>query len=241
MNKLNSIYVSILALVVAIAALVMCIMCCNNKQSVSVEQALLDNPEMIVNAMQKYEENMREQALAGAQKLIDANIEDVNNDANTPFVGAADAEKVVVEFYDYSCGYCHRLFPELNEVMANNKDIKVVFKPLAFVSQYSDYAARAALAAAEQGKFVEMHNALFTVEGPLDEDKINEVAGKIGLDVEKLKADAKGEKIDGIMNANNTLAGNIQVNGVPTLILNGELLQTIDGGVIQDSINELKK
>ena len=101
MNKLNSIYVSILALVVAIAALVMCIMCCNNKQSVSVEQALLDNPEMIVNAMQKYEENMREQALAGAQKLIDANIEDVNNDANTPFVGAADAEKVVVEFYDF--------------------------------------------------------------------------------------------------------------------------------------------
>ena len=86
-----------------------------------------------------------------------------------------------------------------------------------------------------------MHNALFTVEGPLDEDKINEVAGKIGLDVEKLKADAKGEKIDGIMSANNTLAGNIQVNGVPTLILNGELLQTIDGGVIQDSINELKK
>ena len=76
MNKLNSIYVSILALVVAIAALVMCIMCCNNKQSVSVEQALLDNPEMIVNAMQKYEENMREQALAGAQKLIDANIEE---------------------------------------------------------------------------------------------------------------------------------------------------------------------
>ena len=54
-------------------------------------------------------------------------------------------------------------------------------------------------------------------------------------------ADAKGEKIDGIMNANNTLAGNIQVNGVPTLILNGELLQTIDGGVIQDSIDELKK
>ena len=86
MNKLNSIYVSILALVVAIAALVMCIMCCNNKQSVSVEQALLDNPEMIVNAMQKYEENMREQALAGAQKLIDANIEDVNNDANTPLL-----------------------------------------------------------------------------------------------------------------------------------------------------------
>ena len=169
MNKLNSIYVSILALVVAIAALVMCIMCYNNKQSVSVEQALLDNPEMIVNAMQKYEENMREQALAGAQKLIDANIEDVNNDANTPFVGAADAEKVVVEFYDYSCGYCHRLFPELKAVMANNGDVKFAFKPLTFVSPISEYAARAALAANKQGKFIEMHNAMFEFGGQLTE------------------------------------------------------------------------
>ena len=206
MNKLNSIYVSILALVVAIAALVMCIMCCNNKQSVSVEQALLDNPEMIVNAMQKYEENMREQALAGAQKLIDANIEDVNNDANTPFVGAADAEKVVVEFYDYSCGYCHRLFPELKAVMANNGDVKFAFKPLTFVSPISEYAARAALAANKQGKFIEMHNAMFEFGGQLTEAAIDEIAGKQGLDMEKYKADLNSQAVSDELAAVSELA-----------------------------------
>ena len=271
----KSLFISILALLFSVAALVKVFYPCKKAAeaeapaavaAVNVEEILNEKPEIIFNAMQKYQQKMQEEAMAAAKQLIKDNVEEINNDPNSPFVGNKDAEIVLVEFYDYACGFCHRLFPELNEVMANNKDIKVVFKPLAFVSQYSDYAARAALAAAEQGivhfyefaqysdyaaraalaaaeqgKFVEMHNALFTVEGPLDEDKINEVAGKIGLDVEKLKADAKGEKIDGIMNANNTLAGNIQVNGVPTLILNGELLQTIDGGVIQDSIDELKK
>lgn len=246
----KSLFISILALLFSVAALVKVFYPCKKAAeaeapaavaAVNVEEILNEKPEIIFNAMQKYQQKMQEEAMAAAKQLIKDNVEEINNDPNSPFVGNKDAEIVLVEFYDYACGFCHRLFPELNEVMANNKDIKVVFKPLAFVSQYSDYAARAALAAAEQGKFVEMHNALFTVEGPLDEDKINEVAGKIGLDVEKLKADAKGEKIDGIMNANNTLADNIQVNGVPTLILNGELLQTIDGGVIQDSINELKK
>lgn len=238
MNKLNSIYVSILALVVAIAALVMCIMCCNNKQSVRVEQALLDNPEMIVNAMQKYEENMREQALAGAQKLIDANIEDVNNDANTPFVGAADAEKVVVEFYDYSCGYCHRLFPELKAVMANNGDVKFAFKPLTFVSPISEYAARAALAANKQGKFIEMHNAMFEFGGQLTEAAIDEIAGKQGLDMEKYKADLNSQAVSDELAAVSELANKIQINGVPALVVNGKMVQTLDGSVIQDALNK---
>ena len=238
MNKLNSIYVSILALVVAIAALVMCIMCCNNKQSVSVEQALLDNPEMIVNAMQKYEENMREQALAGAQKLIDANIEDVNNDANTPFVGAADAEKVVVEFYDYACGFCHRLFPELKAVMANNGDVKFAFKPLTFVSPISEYAARAALAANKQGKFIEMHNAMFEFGGQLTEAAIDEIAGKQGLDMEKYKADLNSQAVSDELAAVSELANKIQINGVPALVVNGKMVQTLDGSVIQDALNK---
>ena len=59
MNKLNSIYVSLLALVVAIASAVMCFMNCQNSNSVDVEQTLLDKPEIIVKAMQKYEENMQ--------------------------------------------------------------------------------------------------------------------------------------------------------------------------------------
>ena len=97
MSKMNSLYVSLLALVVALVALGMCIHCCAQKQSLSVEETLNNNPEIIINAMQNYEQKMREQAAAEAQKMIEANLPALNNDANTPFIGAADAKTVLVE------------------------------------------------------------------------------------------------------------------------------------------------
>lgn len=238
MNKLNSIYVSLLALVVAIASAVMCFLNCQNSKSVNVEQTLLDNPEIIVKAMQKYEENLREQALAGAQKLIEDNLDAINNDAATPFVGAADAQKVVVEFYDYSCGYCHRLFPELKNVMDNNADVKYVFKPLTFVSPISEYAARAAFAANKQGKFIEVHNAMFEFGGQLNEAAIDEIATKQGLDMEKFKADMNSQEVSEELAAVSDLANKIQINGVPALIINGKMVQTLDGAVILENLNK---
>ncbi len=238
MNKLNSIYVSLLALVVAIASAVMCFLNCQNSKSVNVEQTLLDNPEIIVQAMQKYEENLRQQALAGAQKLIDENINEINNDGKAPFVGAADAQKVVVEFYDYSCGYCHRLYPELKNVMTNNADVKYVFKPLTFVSPISEYAARAAFAANKQGKFIEMHNAMFEFGGQLTEEAIDGIAQAQGLDMEKFKADLNSQEVSDELAAVSNLANKIQINGVPALIINGKMVQTLDGAVILENLNK---
>ncbi len=238
MNKLNSIYVSLLALVVAVASAVMCFLNCQNNKSVNVEQTLLDNPEIIVKAMQKYEENMRQQALAGAQKLIDENINEINNDGKAPFVGAADAQKVVVEFYDYSCGYCHRLYPELKKVMDDNTDVKYVFKPLTFVSPISEYAARAAFAANKQGKFIEVHNAMFEFGGQLNEEAIDGIAQAQGLDMEKFKADMNSQEVSDELAAVSNLANKIQINGVPAMIINGKMVQTLDGAVILENLNK---
>lgn len=240
MNKLNSLYVSLVALVVAIAALVMCVFCCCGNKGAMVEEALNNNPEMIINAMQKYEQKMRDEAQAQAQKLIMDSIEEVNNDADTPFVGNQDAKVVLVEFFDYSCGYCHRLFPGLKAVIENNPDVKVAFKALTFVSPVSEYAAKAALAANMQGKYIEMHNGLFQVNGRLTEAKVDEVAAQIGLDMDRYRADLGSERVRNALKKNAELANKIQVNGVPALILNGTMLQTIDGNVVQDALNEAK-
>ena len=112
---------------------------------------------------------------------------------------------------------------------------------MAFVSQSSDYAARAALAANEQGKYTEMYDALFTSEGPLTEESINAAAGKIGLDMAKFNADVNSDKVKNTMSNFSSLAQKIQVNGVPSMILNGKMLQTLDESVIQNAIDELKK
>lgn len=240
MSKMNSLYVSLLALVAALVALGMCIHCCAQKQSLSVEETLNNNPEIIINAMQNYEQKMREQAAAEAQKMIEANLPALNNDANTPFIGAADAKTVLVEFFDFSCHYCHKVYPAVKKIAEANPDIKIVFKPLTFVAPISQYAAKAALAANEQGKFFDAYKAIFEFEGRPDEAKVDELVASTGVDMEKLKADMNSAKVNNALSSINDLAGKIQVNGVPALFLNGKQLQTIDGSEIQRQIDSVK-
>lgn len=240
MSKMNSLYVSLLALVIAVIALGMCIHCCAKKQSLSVEETLNNNPEIIINAMQNYEQKMREQAAAEAQKMIEANLPALNNDANTPFIGAADAKTVLVEFFDFSCHYCHKVYPAVKKIAEANPDIKIVFKPLTFVAPISQYAAKAALAANEQGKFFDAYKAIFEFEGRPDEAKVDELVASTGVDMEKLKADMNSAKVNNALSSINDLAGKIQVNGVPALFLNGKQLQTIDSAEIQRQIDSVK-
>ena len=240
MKKYSSIIISVIALVVALAALAMCFLGCNNKKQISVEETLNNNPEIIINAMQNYEQKLRENALANAQKLIMENIEELNNNPDSPFIGNKDAEITVVEFFDFSCGYCHALYPNLKNIMAKNPDVKVVFKEMAFVSPYSSYAAKAGLAANMQGKYAQFLDALMTNKGALSEAKIDELAVKAGVDLEQMKADMNSSKIDQIMKDNAALAGKIQVNGVPALVINGKLVQTLDESVIQAEIDAAK-
>lgn len=238
MNKNGSLYISLVALVASIAALALSLRGGSNS-TVSVEETLKNNPKLVVEAMQNYEQIAREEALASAQKMLDDNIDAINNDPNTPVIGNPDGEIVLVEFFDFSCGYCHRLYPALKNIIDKNPNVKVLVKSLSFVSPVSGYAAKAALAAGEQGKYAEMYMALFEAKGPMTEESVDAAAQSLGLDMAKYKEDMNSAKINNIMASFSELAGKIQVNGVPTMILNGKLLQTIDENEIQRRINEL--
>ncbi len=239
MNKINAVYTSLVALVVAVIALVMCLVCCN-KKSANVEEVLNEKPELVINAMQNYEQKMREDAQKKAQQMIEENSEALNNNPNDGVIANPDGKIVLVEFFDFSCGYCHRIYPAIKAIAAKNPDVKVVAKSLTFVSPVSSYAAKAALAAKNQGKYAEMYTAMFENKGPLTEAKIDELAVANGLDLEKLKADMNSDLVKNTLNETSELAGKIQVNGVPTLVLNGKVVQTLDEAVIQKEIDAAK-
>ena len=121
-----------------------------------------------------------------------------------------------------------------------NPDVKFVFKPITFVAPISKYAAKAALAANEQGKFIEMYTALLGSNERLDEDKINAIAEKLGLDMAKFNADVSAQKAQDAINNVAQLGNKLQIHGVPALVLNGTPLQTIGVEGIQEEINKLK-
>ena len=245
----NSLYMSVVALIVSVATALYCFFgCCANKamapaastDKAGIRAALEDDPEMVVSALQRYEQLQREAQLQEASRLMKANIEQLNNNANTPFVGPKDAKVVLVEFFDFSCGYCKRLAPSVEEIIKKNPDVKVVFKPITFVSQISKYAAQAALAANEQGKFLEMYTVMLGSEERLSEEIINRMAEKAGLDMKKFKEDVASSKVESTIQEVSSLANLLQIRGVPALILNGTQIQVIDEAGIQAEIDRLK-
>lgn len=244
MNK-TSLYISVVALLVSGAALFAASQKGSTQAtSVKLDEAelsnvLYNNPQMIVDALQQYENIQREAQAKEAAKLFLENIEEINNDPNTPFVGPEDSEIVLVEFFDFSCGYCKRLAPIMKQIAKANPDIKIVFKPITFVAQISQYAAQAALAADEQGKFMEVYEALLTSNG-LTEAKIDELVKKAGLDMNKYKEDVNSQKVKDTVQAVANLGNKVQIHGVPTLLLNGQPLNTVDTDGIQAEINKLK-
>lgn len=246
MNKVNAIYISILALIVAAVALVMCIVCCNKtptKQVLSQEEVaavLNTNPEMILNALQNQEQIKRTQEQKEAEKALAANIEEINNYAASPVLGNPEGKVTVVEFFDFACHYCHDLTPKLMNVVKQDGDVRLVLKPLYFLSPTSDYAARVLYVAADQGKAQEFYEAVMTTKGQLTKEAVDQFAIIAGLDMEKVKAEVNSAKINKAMADTGTLAQNIKISGVPTMVIGGKIVQTLDEGVIKQQVNAAK-
>ncbi|MDD4556292.1 MAG: thioredoxin domain-containing protein [Alphaproteobacteria bacterium] len=230
---------SIVAILLAVVAIVISLVGKLGTEK-AVTEVLKNNPAIVVESLQSYENQARQAQLEAAQAVIKDSVSEITNDPNSPFVGPVDAKVTLAVFYDYSCGYCHKLYPVLKDVMANNPDVKFVFKPLTFLGPISVYSAKAIVAANEQGKFAGFNDALFSHNGALTEAKVDELAVKSGVDLEQMKASVESGKPAEILGNISALANKIQVSGVPTMILDGKLLQTFSADEIQSAINAAK-
>ncbi len=256
----KSFYLSVVAFILSVAAVAKVYLPCSKTMPVkpfapapvmqdgnvvtkdNIAEILVNNPKMIIDALQQYEMNMREEAARNANAVIEENVDSLNNFVGAPVLGDENSKVVMVQFFDYACGYCARLHDTANKLVADNKDVKFVHLPLAFVSQYSDYAGRAAIAGAKQGKFAATNDALFVaVSKGLSEESIQNAAKEAGLDMDKFMTDVESEEVKGIMSGINQLASTVQVSGVPTIIVDGKLLQTLDPAQIQAAIDNAKK
>lgn len=138
--------------------------------------------------------------------------------------GSSDASLVIVEYGDYQCPYCGAAYPVLKELMKEFGDqIRFVFRnfPLSEMHQYARTAALAAEAAALQGKFWEMHDAIYENQEYLNADLPLKLAEKLGLNIPQFKADIHkkelAEKVDTDFESG-IVSG---VNGTPSFFING--------------------
>lgn len=148
---------------------------------------------------------------------------------NSSIRGNKNALVTIVEFSDFQCPYSQMFHSIIQQILsAYPKDVRFVFKnfPLSFHA-LAKPTAKAALAAKEQGKYWEMLDALFQEGKSLSQDKIQEVAKKIGLDVKKFNSDLKGKDAqwERLIEEDIAAANKAQVRGTPTFFINGRFMQ----------------
>ena len=135
-------------------------------------------------------------------------------------IGPKDAKNIIIEFFDYKCGYCIKMHPELVELANARNDTRVVFLQLPILSKTSVKLAKLVLAAKYQGKGFEIHHALMTQQGSLTDEKINKIINDVKLDSEKIREDLERREIDEALSITSFIGNGIGARGTPAVFIN---------------------
>jgi len=188
-----------------------------------VRSYLLAHPEVIGEAISRLEVKQGEQQAAAAKAALKSHEAEMFQDPDSPVGGNSNGNVTLVEFFDYNCPYCRAMTPLMAKAEAVDPQLRIVYKEFPILGQGSVFAAKAALAANKQGKYVAFHRALYQVRGQVDETKVIEVAANVGLDVSRLKADMQDAAIETMLEKNLKLAQTLQINGTPGFVTVNEV------------------
>lgn len=200
-----------------------------------IKDYLLENPEIIRDALDELDR--REEAA-----MMAAVREGLENDKRDVKIGPDNAKVTIVEFFDYNCGYCKRSTEWVRQTLEKHpRDVRVIFKELPILdgrTKTSRNAAKAALAAHKQGKYMDMHVALMNASG-LTPQRINDIAKTAGVDVNRMQKDMKNPEIDRLLEDTLVLANRIpSLTGTPFFIINDIMIPGADTDRLQAALEE---
>jgi protein-disulfide isomerase len=145
----------------------------------------------------------------------------VLRDPDIPVAGNVDGDITIVEYFDYNCPYCRKVEPELRQVVQDDGKVKLVYKDWPVLGPVSIAAARMALAAKYQDKYVAAHDALMGTASRLTEPRSRELLAAAGIDVDRAAKDLEtnAKAIDAILARNNDQATAFGFKGTPAFII----------------------
>lgn len=181
-----------------------------------VHDYIVEHPEVLVEASERLKTKGYEKQLS-----------QVADQVERPFPGAVlgnpAGSVTLVEFTDFACTYCRASVAEVQALIARNPDLKVVIRELPVIAPTSPNAARWGLAAAEQGRYPQFHEAMFAAGGT-DTASIESAARRAGLDLERARGFIADPRVSAEIAANLELARKLGIDGTPSFVTGEQLL-----------------
>lgn len=189
-----------------------------------IREYLLERPEILEEAMVALRTRRQEAKRARTLAAIADNRAALLSHEMSPVSGNPDGDVTLVEFFDYACGYCKRSLAVMMNLLASDPQLRIVWKELPVLGPVSRTAARASMAAARQGRYLEFHEAVMGAREGLSEDAVIAIAEGIGLDVERLQRDMGDPAIETYLEETHQLARELGIEGTPAFLVGDTLV-----------------
>ena len=197
-----------------------------------VRAYLMENPEVIFEAVAEFERRNQEQQASMDATLVELNAEAIYQDGHSWVGGNPDGDITLVEFMDYRCGYCRRAQPQVMDLLQTDGNIRLVVKEFPILGPESETMSRFAVAVHQLGgdaAYEVAHERLMAWDGDFFEDDIRDLAAELALNPEAVQARMTSDEVDEVLAENAALARRLQISGTPTFVMGagegGELLR----------------
>lgn len=197
----------------------------NDTQKTEIEKLvhgyLLKNPDVIVeaiNALQRRDEAASAEKQRAAMASMSS---DLTSSPNDPVMGNPNGDVTMVEFFDYRCGFCKRVFGDTMTLLKEDGNIRFVLKEFPILGDDSVFASRAAMAVwlHQRDKYEPLHAAMMSSKGALSNDKVLGLAKEVGVDTAALVENMKDPEIDKTLSTTMAQAQALGITGTPAFII----------------------
>ncbi len=193
-----------------------------------VRSYLLDNPEVLMEAISVLEERQAEAARANEAAVLEFLADSIFDDGFSWVGGNPDGDITLVEFSDYRCGYCRQAHPEIEQLLQADGNIRFILKEFPILGEQSTISSQFAIAVKElygDEMYKEIHDALITMRTDSTPENLERLAIAFDLDPSAISDEMQSERTANIINANHQLASQLQITGTPTFVLRDQLLR----------------
>lgn len=196
-----------------------------NKEDIKkiIEDFIITNPEIMIESLERYS-NEKEKESRNASKIIIKEYYNKKTYNSLPSIGKENSDLILTEFIDYNCGYCKKTLITITKLLKEVDSIKIVFVDYPILSETSELAARAVLAAEKQKKYFSYHSILLENKKPITKEFLISLAENLKLDIKAFKKDIESEEIKNKIKLNIELAQSLKIRGTPTFIIGNNIL-----------------
>ena len=191
-----------------------------------IESYLVEHPEVIERATTRLEAKRQEAEEAAQRDAILTSRMELYDDLGSHSTGNPNGDVTIVEFFDYRCGYCKRVFPTVLALLDQDPNLRLVLKEFPILGPESEYASRFAMAARklDPDKYVPLHNALMESRGGLNRATVFQIATEVGLIPEVVETGINAPDISATIRANYQLAERLGIGGTPAFVIGDQMV-----------------